>query len=107
LLTDIDRAVTTMRAGKPYGSMALAMRLNSVPRPDNGQRHDLAGEGRADASSGRRRKTDPVKANRPEGQTGLCIVDDFPQGIPVSGRELDVIETYLGDLLDEALGPGE
>ena len=32
---------------------------------------------------------------------------DLPQPIPVSQRELDVIETYLGDLLDEALGRPE
>jgi hypothetical protein len=35
------------------------------------------------------------------------VVDDFPQPIPVSSRELDVIETYLGALLDDALGNWE
>jgi hypothetical protein len=35
---------------------------------------------------------------------GLAILDDLPRPVPVSQRELDVIETYLGDLLDEALG---
>jgi len=30
--------------------------------------------------------------------------DDFPQTIPVIPRELDVIETYLGALLNDALG---
>ena len=34
------------------------------------------------------------------------VVDDFPQEIPITRRELEVIETYLGALLDEALeGP--
>jgi hypothetical protein len=32
------------------------------------------------------------------------IDDDFPHCIPVSQRELEVIETYLGDLLDDMLG---
>jgi hypothetical protein len=43
----------------------------------------------------------------PIGQVALSgpgIFDDFPQVIPVSRRELEVIETYLGDLLDGALG---
>ena len=35
------------------------------------------------------------------------VVDDFPQDIPVASRELDVIETYLGGLLDDALGEQE
>jgi Ethanolamine utilization protein EutJ (predicted chaperonin) len=35
---------------------------------------------------------------------GPDVVDDFPQAIPVISRELDVIETYLGALLDHALG---
>jgi hypothetical protein len=30
------------------------------------------------------------------------VVDDFPEAIPVTRHELDVIETYLGALLDEA-----
>jgi hypothetical protein len=32
------------------------------------------------------------------------VVDDFPHAIPVNPRELDVIETYLDALLDDALG---
>jgi hypothetical protein len=38
---------------------------------------------------------------------GHGVVDDFPQDIPVAPRELDVIETYLGGLLDDALGERE
>jgi hypothetical protein len=38
---------------------------------------------------------------------GLDVVDDFPQSIPVGQRELDVIETYLSALLDDALGRTE
>jgi hypothetical protein len=36
-------------------------------------------------------------------KVGYAIVVDFPKYIPVSPRELDVIETYLGGLLDDAL----
>jgi len=31
------------------------------------------------------------------------LVDDLPQFIPIAERELDVIETYIGALLDEVL----
>jgi hypothetical protein len=35
------------------------------------------------------------------------VLDNFPSAIPVGGQELDVIETYLGALLDELVGPRE
>lgn len=38
---------------------------------------------------------------------GPEVVDDFPTSVPVAPRELDVIETYLGALLDDALGKRE
>ena len=31
------------------------------------------------------------------------VVDDFPAAVPVTQRELDVLETYLGSLLDDML----
>ena len=31
------------------------------------------------------------------------LVDDLPEMIPVTGPELDVIETYLGNLIDRLL----
>jgi hypothetical protein len=34
---------------------------------------------------------------------GPEVVDDFPEIMPVLQRELDIIETYLGSLLDELL----
>jgi hypothetical protein len=40
-------------------------------------------------------------------KAGPDVVDDFPTAIPVVQRELDVIETYLGALLDDALGNGD
>ena len=33
------------------------------------------------------------------------VVDDLPERIPVMQREIKVIETYLGGLLDEPLAP--
>jgi hypothetical protein len=38
---------------------------------------------------------------------GPIVVDDFPQEIPITRRELEVIETYLGALLNDALGGSE
>jgi hypothetical protein len=38
---------------------------------------------------------------------GAEVVDDFPQAIPVAPRELEVIETYLGALLDDVLSQTE
>ena len=50
----------------------------------------------------RRRKTESAQPIRPGAisVTGPAVVDDFPEVIPVTRRELDVIETYLGALLD-------
>lgn len=31
------------------------------------------------------------------------VLDDLPEVIPVAGRELDAIETYLGNLIDQLL----
>ena len=33
----------------------------------------------------------------------LQVTDDFPAFVPVTQRELDVLETYLGSLLDDML----
>jgi hypothetical protein len=35
------------------------------------------------------------------------VVDDFPTAMPVTQGELEVIETYLGALLGDALGKRE
>ena len=45
------------------------------------------------------RQQNPRKVTR----NGLEVVDDFPEIVSVTQRELDVIETYLGSLLDELL----
>ena len=31
------------------------------------------------------------------------VIDDFPAVVPVTQREIDVLETYLGSLLDDML----
>ena len=86
------------------------MRRNPVPRPDSGnlRRRNVGGSNRrAGVASRGGRKSDvvsPIRASKP---IGLTIIDDLPQPVPVSQREFDVIETYLGDLLDEALGRPE
>jgi hypothetical protein len=48
---------------------------------------------RADRQQNSRKVTGP----RPE------VVVDFPEIVPVTQRELDVIETYLGSLLDDLI----
>jgi hypothetical protein len=48
-----------------------------------------------------RRRTPTLVAAGPD------VVDDFPTAIPVTRGELEVIETYLGALLDGALGKRE
>jgi hypothetical protein len=40
-------------------------------------------------------------------EAGPDVVDDFLTAIPVAARELEVIATYLGALLDDALGHRE
>jgi hypothetical protein len=67
------------------------------------RRQDVASQFR------RRRKSERARPIRSGAVTfaSLGVFDDFPQTMPVVRRELDVIETYLGELLDEALGlPG-
>ena len=56
-----------------------------------------------------RRRNPELARHRRDAVTcaGPVVVDDFPQEIPITRRELDVIETYLGALLDEALGVPE
>jgi hypothetical protein len=48
-----------------------------------------------------------VRPRRAAALARPAVVDDFPAAIPVSQRELEVIETYLGDLLDGSLGRPE
>ena len=33
------------------------------------------------------------------------VLDDWPERVPVTEREVDVFEAWLGDVLDELFGP--
>jgi hypothetical protein len=33
------------------------------------------------------------------------VIDDWPERVPVTQREVDVFEAWFGDILDELLGP--
>jgi hypothetical protein len=55
----------------------------------------------------------PVRPKAPANRrNGSCdpaasqwtVVDNWPEAVPVTGDEIDVLETYLGNLLDEILG---
>jgi hypothetical protein len=53
--------------------------------------------------------SDPARPIRPEAVAlaDQGVIDDLPAAIPVSQCKLEVIETYVGDLLDGALGRPE
>lgn len=40
----------------------------------------------------------------PNAAETIVVTDNFPHPVPVTRRELDVFETYLGALIDEVLG---
>ena len=65
--------------------------------------------GRAHGPNAQRRRNSGLTRHRRDAVTwaGPIVVDDFPQEIPITRRELDVIETYLGAVLDETLGVAE
>jgi hypothetical protein len=73
-------------------------------------RIDVAGaRPRQCGPNAQRRRNSGLTRHRRDAVTwaGPIVVDDFPQEIPITRRELDVIETYLGALLDETLGVAE
>ena len=89
---------------------------------DIGGRQNLAGSAQAaiiqrqprlsDGPSARRsRKLQPVQPISREAVKTIdldaAVLDDFPESIRAFQAELDVIETYLGALLDEVLGQPE
>ena len=45
-----------------------------------------------------------IAGDRPVRNAGLAVeaADDFPEAIPVTARELEVIETYLNAALDQS-----
>ena len=51
--------------------------------------------------------TQPKSRGRPviDDLSDWRVVDDFPEEIPVTPEEVDVIERWLGDVLDELFAP--
>jgi hypothetical protein len=66
---------------------------SQVTREDNQQPSADGSHLRADRQKNPRK----VTRHRPK------VVDDFPENMLVTQRELDVIETFLGSLLDDLL----
>jgi len=62
-------------------------------------RRQLSSAARIDLADGRTGAAQGV----PNSAAGLQVGDDFGELIPVGSRELEVIETYLGALLDALL----
>src|SRR5262245_3293878 len=118
------RRTAFRRGHRGSGSPSLGYRKSlsgaRIARIDAGVRPHQAGPTRQARTQRRPRLTDGPNARRRRHSelarpirrdavtwAGPVVVDDFPQEIPITQRELDVIETYLGALLDEALGvPG-
>ena len=118
-----------MRAGQHVAELACTMRQKrsriDAPCPVgtvNRHHHHVAGEtGRADARHPLRLPGAPHAQHHPKAAlaplipcraptlvaAGPDVVDDFPTAMPVTRGELEVIETYLGALLDDALGKRE
>ena len=113
-----------MRTGQHVAELACTMRQKGAridaPCPVVRQ-HVAGGTGQADArhrlhlpgapraQSHRKAGLAPLIRRRTPTlvAAGPDVVDDFPTAIPVSRGELEVIETYLGALLDDALGKRE
>jgi hypothetical protein len=49
------------------------------------------------------RPAENTRVRRFENET-WHVSDDWPESAPVSPKEIEVLETFLGDLLDEFLG---
>jgi hypothetical protein len=135
LISSIDRASQIDARGSPSsGSLTCTMRQKldtpsavrigaRCPANTGNRRHQDVGGAARDAgarrrtlltgapNAQRRRKPQLAPLTRRRVPTfvavGPEVVDDFPTPIPVALRELDVIETYLGALLDDALGKRE
>jgi hypothetical protein len=118
-----------MRTGQHVAELACTMRQKGAridaPCPvvtgNRHRQHVAGGTGQADAwhrlhlpgapraQYHRKAGLAPLIRRRPPTlvAAGPDVVDDFPTAIPVTRGELEVIETYLGALLDGALGKRE
>jgi hypothetical protein len=103
-----------MRAGQHVAELACTMRQKGarIVAGGTGQadaRHRLHLPGATHAQHHRKAGLAPLIRRRAPTlvAAGPDVVDDFPTAMPVTRGELEVIETYLGALLDEALGKPE
>ena len=76
---------------RPLGPDALLNTRLAPPRNDHGLR-------KGDSSENH------VKPSAELHHQNMSVIDDLTADIPITNRELDVIETYLGSLLDGMLG---
>lgn len=66
--------------------------------------HALSGDAPGDRRA--RPKSSPRIGGRAEDDgAAWIVVDDWPEIPPITRVEIDVIETWLADLLDEIFGP--
>lgn len=52
-------------------------------------------------------KSPPRRRGRPpkHDPSTWTVTDDWPERVPVTAAEVDVFESYFGDLFDELFGP--
>ena len=46
----------------------------------------------------------PVRRQAKRDRTALKVTDDWPGDVPVTEAEIDVFESWFGDLFDELIG---
>lgn len=54
-------------------------------------------------SGGLAHVSDASAASKDKKKSSFTVVDNWPKDIPVTEREIEVIETYLSDVLDAVL----
>jgi hypothetical protein len=79
-------------------------REGSAPRPQPKLRRSSARHEVARGHPVRPAQATSVAASTGHRDGGLHVLDDLPAGLPVTHRELEVIETYLAALVDESFG---
>jgi hypothetical protein len=94
---------------KPGSLSAARIDAGVRPRQTGPTRHArIQRRPRCGPNAQRRRNSEQARHRRDAVTwAGPVVVDDFPQEIPITRRELDVIETYLGALLDDVFGVPE
>jgi hypothetical protein len=46
----------------------------------------------------------PRRRQATRNKTTWCVTDDWPKDVPVTEAEIDVFESWFGDLFDEVFG---